>query len=405
MVATRLVLISDVAPHVLLIFPPHAEEPAETLKGIVHHQRAERSWVISLYDEASVQVDPCCWVRSRAWSGVIGACTTPALVQTCARQGVPLVAVGDAPAVEGVASVAADQRAIGRTGAAYFLDRRFRHFGFCGFSNRTWARERREGFVDVLGRTRHRCELFEVELPDEVTPAWEARQQTLLIAWLQCLPAGTAVMACNDRRAQQVLRAAQAAGRRVPDEVAVLGANNDAMRCELAELSISSVATNPFEIGRRAAEQLAELMAGRPSAGAVQIAPRGVVTRQSSDVLGQRDEHVAVALSYIREHACRGLTVDEVLRHVPVSRSNLEHKLRRYIGWSPQVEIRRVQVAKICQLLTETNLSLKEIADRAGFVHVEYMCVVFKRVTGCTPGQYRHQHVQTIEQPSLSATA
>ncbi len=114
-------------------------------------------------------------------------------------------------------------------------------------------------------------------------------------------------------------------------------------------------------------------------------------------MLALRDRNVALALAYIREHACEDIKVDQVLRHVFVSRSQLEHKFRRYVGHSPQVEIRRVQVARIRQLLAETDLPLKKIAEQTGFEHMEYMCVMFKRITGETPGQYRNKLIPTHE--------
>jgi LacI family transcriptional regulator len=121
----------------------------------------------------------------------------------------------------------------------------------------------------------------------------------------------------------------------------------------------------------------------------LRIDPVGVVTRQSTDILAMADKNVAAAVSYIREHACHGITVDEVLKQTFASRSQLEKKFRKYIGRSPQAEIRRVQVAKIRQLLFETDFPLKKIADLTGFEHIEYMCVVFKRLVGDSPGNYR----------------
>ena len=119
------------------------------------------------------------------------------------------------------------------------------------------------------------------------------------------------------------------------------------------------------------------------------IEPLGVVTRQSTDILAIDDKNVAAALSFIREHACHGIRIEQVLKHAFASRSQLEKKFRRFLGRSPQAEIRRVQVEKIRQLLFETEFPLKKIAELTGFEHVEYMCVVFKRLTGTAPGSYR----------------
>ena len=229
---------------------------------------------------------------------------------------------------------------------------------------------------------------FDVEYPSDVTPFWDEKQITAIGAWLRRLPKPVAVMACNDLRALQVISAAQAVDLLVPEEVALLGANNDTIRCDLAYPPLSSVATNAFQSGYRAAECLDHLMAGRqPESFDVRIEPVDVVTRHSTDILAIDDKNVAAALSFIRENASRGITVEDVLRHAFASRSVLEKKLRRFLGRSPQAEIRRVQVARIRQLLLETDFPLKKIAELTGFEHVEYMCVVFKRLTGRVAGR------------------
>jgi LacI family transcriptional regulator len=113
------------------------------------------------------------------------------------------------------------------------------------------------------------------------------------------------------------------------------------------------------------------------------------VARLSTDILAVGDKNVAAALSFIRERACHGVSVDEVVAHAAASRSQLEKKFRRFIGRSPQAEIRRVQLARIKELLAETDLPLKSIASLTGFEHIEYLSVVFKRLTGESPGRYR----------------
>jgi len=387
-------------PQVLLIFQSRAGESAEMLKGIMHYQRTHRPWVVSLHGDERMESDSS-WVRSQKWHGVISYDTTPFLIETCSKLLLPLVDLSDSAADRSVSKIRPDNIAIGHVGAEFFMDRKFRNFGFCGHSNFAWARERQEGFVEALELVGHRCDVFEVDHPKEVTPAWESRQTSMLAAWLRTLRDETAVMACDDRCAQQVIRAAHAAGLMVPEKIAVLGANNDTMQCELTEPAISSVAINAFEAGRRAAEILDQMMCcERPYfAVDIRVEPQGVVTRKSTDVLAMRDKNVAMALNYIREHACEGITVDQVLERAFMSRSQLEHKFRRFVGCSPQVEIRRAQVAKISELLSETDLPLKEIAEQTGFVHVEYMCVVFKRLTGETPGQFRARTARRFEQP------
>ncbi len=381
----------NMKPEVLLIFA-RFEECVTMLKGIAQYNRTHQAWVAFLDDAASAEADRA-WLRSKPWQGVISRHTTAALVKSCAELRLPLVDLNDTPLFPGVPKIRPDNAAIGRLGAEHFIERGHRSFGFCSFRNNGWARERRDGFVAALRLAGHRCNVFDVEYPGDLTPFWDVKQTVALVAWLRQLPHPTAVMACNDMRAQQIVVAAQAAGWRVPEEIAVLGVNNDIVRCELAHPPISSVAPDAFQSGYLAAELLARLIrGGRPDTFDRRVEPRSLIVRHSTDMLAVADKNVAAALSYIREHACRGLTVTELLSHASVSRSQLERKFRRFLGRTPQAEIRRVQLAKIRQLLVETDFPLKRIAELAGFAHVEYMCVVYKRLTKEAPGAFRRRH-------------
>jgi LacI family transcriptional regulator len=119
------------------------------------------------------------------------------------------------------------------------------------------------------------------------------------------------------------------------------------------------------------------------------IRPTGIVTRQSSDVLATADAEVSTAVRFIRDHACDGIKVEDLLRAIPISRRVLESRFRKMLGRTPHDEILRVQLQRVKQLLEETDLPLAMIADRAGFKHVEYLSVVFKRHFHQPPSQYR----------------
>jgi len=362
------------------------------LKGISHYERSHRPWAAFLDDEARAENDPH-WLRKKKWHGVISRHTTPALVQGCAELKLPLIDLNDTPTFPGVPKIRPDNVGMGHRGAEHFIERGYRNYGFCGFVNEGWSRERRDGFVEGLTLAGHTCNVFDVEYPGDLTPVWDAKQTALLSAWLRRLPKPVAIMACGDLRALQVIGAAQAAGMLVPEEVAVLGANNDIIRCDLAYPPLSSVAPNAFQSGYRAAELLDTLIrGGKPESFDIRIEPVGVAERHSTDILAIDDKNVAAALSFIRENACRGITVEQVLLPAFASRSQLEKKFRRCLGRSPQAEIRRVQVAKIRQLLIETNFPLKKVAELTGFEYVEYMCVVFKRLIGESPGSFRKKN-------------
>ena len=362
------------------------------LKGVAHYERTHHGWESFLDDEARSQTDPR-WLRSKKWDGVISRHTNLSLVQSCAELKLPLVDLNDVPPFPGVPKIRPDNVGIGHLGAEHFIERGFHHFAFSGFANTEWSCERRNGFVEALALARHTCQVHDVDYPGDLTPFWDAKQIATMSAWLAKLPKPVAVMACNDLRALEVLSAARTAGMLVPEEVAVLGANNDSIRCELAYPPLSSVATNAFQSGYQSAAWLAQMIDGQPPDSMDRrVEPLGVVTRPSSDILAINDKNVALALNFIRESACQRISVEQVLKHAFASRSQLEKKFRQYLGRSPQAEIRRVQVAKIKQLLLETDYPLKRIAELTGFEHVEYLSVVFKRITATSPGEYRRKN-------------
>jgi len=176
----------------------------------------------------------------------------------------------------------------------------------------------------------------------------------------------------------------------VPNEIAILGVDNDELLCELTSPPLSSVFPNAPRAGYEAAELLNRIMEGQKiGPKAHRIAPLGVKVRQSTDVLAIDDRVIARALQFIREQACTGINVDDLLRAVPLSRRVLEQRFQRLLGRTPREEILNVRLNRAKQFLAETDLSLAQIAERTGFEHVEYLSVVFKRETGVTPSSYR----------------
>jgi LacI family transcriptional regulator len=213
--------------------------------------------------------------------------------------------------------------------------------------------------------------------------------------WIEELPKPVGLMACNDIRAQQVLTTCRTIGVAVPDEVAVLGVDNDDVLCDLSDPPLSSVVPDTRKIGYEAASLLERMMGGEPAPEPLTtIPPLGVVTRRSTDVLAIDDRAISSAVRFIREHACEGITVEDVLEELPYSRSVFERRFTKIFGRTPKAEILRTQLDRVKRLLAETDLPLKQIASKAGFQHPEYMSVAFKERTGQTPGQYRRASQQ-----------
>jgi LacI family transcriptional regulator len=377
-------------PRVALIVEMSGIYGRQILQGIARYVRTHKPWSIFL-EQRELRAPPPPWLLRRKWDGIICRSTDRALARKLLKRRIPAVDLNDLYSGLGLPRIWSDMRAIGRLGAEHLLERNFRQFAFCGFEDESWAALRRDGFRDAVAAAGCTCAVYESPWHGRNVPAWD-KDQERMARWIRNLPKPLGIMACNDVRGQQVLNACRSVDAAVPDEVAVVGVDNEEVLCELCEPPLSSVTPNPERIGYEAAELLDRLMAA--GAGAVEercIAPLSVVMRQSTDVLGIDDPDIAAAMRQIRENACNGLTVDDLVARLSVSRSLLERRFRSCLRRSPQQEIRLVQLKRVRQLLTETNLTLDAIAGLAGYRHPEYLSVVFKRLTGQTPGEYRKQ--------------
>ncbi len=210
--------------------------------------------------------------------------------------------------------------------------------------------------------------------------------------WLEKLPKPVGILTANDIPARELADACQRFGLRVPDDVALLGVDNDDLECGLSWPSLSSVATPARRIGYEAAKLLDELMAGKPAPREPMfLPPIAVVTRQSTDTLAIDDPAVVAALRFIRAHATGKICVDDVVGHAVEGRRMLEYKFRDFVGHTILKEIRRVRVERVKELLRDTDLSMPAIARRSGFATPQRMAVVFRETTGLTPSAYRQQ--------------
>ena len=370
------------------------------LQGIARYISSHHRWSVYL-EQHQLGTAPPAWLASSHWDGILSRPTDPALALRLKRMKVPVVDLNDLFDTLKLPWVGSNHWAIGCLGASHFVERGFRHFGFCGVSNELWAAQRRDGFCSVAGKAGATVPIYESPWRGSSVSRWDLEIERIG-KWLHGLPKPIGVMACNDARALHLLDACHQAGLLVPEEVAVVGVDNEEIFCDLCNPELSSVAPDTERIGYQAAELLDKLMAGQsPSCRRIVVDPVRVVTRRSSDTLAIKDQMLTAAIRYIREQALHGCTVTDVMKHVRVSRSFLERTFRRHLQRSPQAEIRRVQAGRIKQLLTETDFTLEKISGLSGFEHPEYMSVFFKRSFGQTPGEYRKLMRASFNKPRL----
>jgi LacI family transcriptional regulator len=381
-------------PKVALIIESSRAYGRGLLQGIARYVREHGAWSIFHQERRASDLPPA-WLKDWRGDGIIARVEDYKLAAAIGRLGVPAVDVRGLLPDLGLPLIETDDEAVVRLAIEHLRERGFRQFAFCGFAGANYSDTRCRIFAQRLAEAGFECRIYASPAPLKSIASFDHEQHGLMYEadvadWIAELPKPIGLLACNDIRGQQVLNACRQIGVAAPDEVAVLGVDNDEVLCDLADPPLSSVIPNTGRIGYEAAGLLDRMMAGHPAPQApIYIPPLGVATRRSTEVLAIDDRHIAAALRFIREHACEGIGVRDILSAVPLSRSVLERRFAALVGRAPKAEILRVQLQRAKELLATTDFPLNVISEKAGFKHPEYLSAIFKKKMGVAPGRYR----------------
>jgi LacI family transcriptional regulator len=329
----------------------------------------------------------------RGVRGVIAYVSDAALLGALKRLNIPAVNVGGALRdASGIARVMLDNVEIGRMAARHLLEAGFRRFGFIGIPGFAVSELREAGFREVLAKAGYTYARRDHRTPRFDQTEWEAGwpvDDARLRDWLLEQEFPIAIFVNHDQPLLRVSGVCRLSGIRVPEDVALLGADNDEIICNLAYPPLSSIDTGPVHVGYTAASVLAGLMEGRqPENQIILLPPVRVVVRGSSE-RAHDDPVMNTALRYIREHAHEQIDVERVAEHALVTRRTLERLFKRELGRSVLREITRVRIDLAKGQLRTTSNSIGHIAAHCGFLTPQRFCEVFRLSTGLTPGAYR----------------
>jgi len=363
------------------------------LRGIADYSRTQGGWSIRHQPWSMGDVLP---PGLRDWrpQGMIAQLESRQLLNRVHRLGIPVVDLFALPPSAQIPTVVPDHAKVAQLAADHLLERGLAHFAYCGLGGVYFSERRAQQFSEILAKAGYSVDVYQGRQPRTVPTFLTAiadsmRDTTRLANWLQKLPKPVGIMACDDIRAQQLINVCRECEIAVPEEVAVIGVGNDEVLCELCDPPLTSVELSTRRIGFEAAALLDRMLHSRSASESVIVPPLGVGVRRSTDLLVIPDPDILEALRLIRNHACEGISVDSILEKLSLSRSTLQRRFKQYLGRSPHEEIARIQLLAVRDLLTRTDLSLAQIAQRTGFSDAARMCNLFKAKAGCTPGHYR----------------
>ncbi|MCJ8340844.1 MAG: DNA-binding transcriptional regulator [Pseudomonadales bacterium] len=388
-----------------LLFNANKVYDRQVVAGIGEYlQSAQCDWDIFLEEDFHSAKDN---LADLGCDGIIADYDDPLIQQALHNSTIPVVAVGssyrDQSFYPNIPYVATDNDALVECAYQHLKKSGLRQFAFYGLPDEDTCRyslERERAYRDLVLKDGFTAHVYRGKNTAHST--W-SQSMAQLKAWLKSLPQPIGIIAVTDSRARHLLQCCEHLGIFVPDQTAVIGIDNEKMARYLNRVSLSSVGQGTHQMGYRAAHSLHQMLQGQASeAKQFVIGPTGVFSRQSSDFKSLQDPNVIQAMHYIRQNACRGIKVEQVVDYVGISRSNLEKRFLEEHGYSIHHELHQTKFNRAKDLLRTTTLASSEIATLCGYPSLQYLYTVFNKNLQQTPREYRlqqaNQDAETTEE-------
>ncbi len=385
-------------PKVLVLIESSRGHGRALLRGIAKYIRLHQSWIVHpelfvhfyVDDSSGKYLDPGRMLQGEQVNGVITRNLKKA--QGYIDKGIPVIVAIHLPKMdERLSRIVMEHEKIGEVGAEFFLEQGFKNFAFCGFKNMYWSKDRFRGFERRVNEAGYEVQLF--DMTNRRSSDLKYKGERPIEKWLLSLPKPTGLMAVNDDRGQFVVSSCKRLGLCVPEEIAVVGVDNDDIVCDLCSPSLSSVDLNTSLAGYEAAALLDRLMNGEEMAGqTIKISPTRVVKRRSTDIIAVEDEDVSQAVNYIRQNIRRPIQVQDVADAIGLGRRTLERRFDLHLKCSVNKEIQRMRTDHIAALLCETNISIGQIVDEMKFSSINHIARYFKQEKGMSLVEYRQKN-------------
>ncbi|MCC5936117.1 MAG: DNA-binding transcriptional regulator [Lunatimonas sp.] len=381
----------------IILLLDFAEEYSKSLlKGISKYSSEHGPWTycrMPLYYRETIGIEGIInWAKEWGADGIIGQLYNDMDIKLILESRIPVVAQDFKERFKELPNITGAYRETGLMGASYFLQKGFKNFAFYGFNDIVWSRERAEGFEEKINSVGYKVHYFE-HRKSRSTDLWYYKSNSLS-KWLVSLPKPIALMTCDDNQGLHITEACKQNKIRIPEEVAVLGVDNDVMLCELSDPPLSSIAMDVEKGGYDTAKLMDHMIKnGFESHYDIVVKPTQIITRQSTDIYATNDDHIASTLKYIHKNIEKNLQVDEVVKQVPLSRRTLEKRFLQITGFPIYKYISNLRIEKFAQKLLETDQTVFEIAMDLGLNDSKNIARQFKQVKGCNPVEYRKQYL------------
>ncbi|TRY31772.1 DNA-binding transcriptional regulator [Aliiglaciecola sp. M165] len=382
-----------------LLFNANKVYDRQVIEGIGRYlQSSKVAWDVYLEEDFLARIE-----RIENWvgDGIIADFDDPSIQRALQHSKLPIVGVGgsyqDQADYPDVPYVATDNLAVIRAAYEHLKQKGLERFAFYGLPQddyHRWAIEREKAIVQLCDEDGYECFVYRGHHTRPET--WQGAMNSLS-EWLQSLPSPVGIISVTDARARHLLQACDQIGKLVPEQISIVGIDDDDIARNLSRISLSSVTQGALEMGYQAAKLLHRRL-DNPNLKnkIVTVPPVGVIGRQSTDYKALGDPFVAQAIHFISQNACSGIKVQQVLDYVGISRSNLENRFMEECRHSIHHAIHERKLKEACQLLAQGDKPLPKIATLSGYPSLPYMYAVFRKHYNLTPKQYQQQNRSNV---------
>jgi len=374
----------------------------DVMTGISEYAHHKGDWQIIIWPDNTLE--SLRFLKEHGCKGAFVSVQTSTKAQQILQIGMPVIALSTLQDMSSLPFISADNEKVAEMAYEHLSNKKFKHYGFFGLTESKWSHERSEYFSRLVARDGGMIYRFQERpitsksdmfpFPKLCIDMMLTQGQEDLIQWLKNLPKPIAILASCDIVACHLSNVANEVGLIVPDEIAILGIDNDAALCNICNPPLSSVALNLKKAGYEAAALMDRIISGQEQLEGqrVTIVPEYVQSRGSTDIFAVEDPEIVLALKYIRQNSSRPMQVEDIANHLCVSKRSLQMKFQKALGKAIHDEIilAHLEIAK--SLLIETSLSVDAIAEKSGFCYTSNMRRAFMTITGMLPRKYRQRH-------------
>jgi len=382
--------MSQQTPRIAILVDTATSWGRRTIRGVLDYSLQHGPW--DVWIDPKGQNEKFSLPDDEEFDGVIARISTTQLQSELTASLLPVVNIsGIQFGQSAFPRVCINQEASACLALEHFKSRALKHFAYVGPRHLDYVKQHERAFEHAVSSSGMTCHVYPSKTTRSNTYFWHPSQKKL-ITWLQRLPKPIGIYTWGFEVGRDLITASRKAGLQVPHDVAILGGDYDELLSDASHPALSGILTPAQQIGYQAASLLhQQIQEKKTSKETTFITPETVVERLSTEVLAIDDPQTLQAIQYLQAHACENITVDDILRKVPMARRALERKFNNLLGRSPAKEICRIRIQRARKLLAETNLPMQDIAEACGYTSYTYLGNVFKKETGMSPGRYRKE--------------